>query len=58
MRRSSVRRDGRQILPRHARTLGAVRAAENNFSFARFDDLDAATLATLVTEIGEAFAAV
>ena len=53
----SVRKDGRQILPRHARTLGAVRAAENNFSFVRFDDLDAATLGALVAEVGEAFAA-
>ena len=44
-------------MPRHCRKLGAVRSAEHNFSFVRFDDLDATTLSPLVAEVGEAFAA-
>jgi hypothetical protein len=53
----SVRKDGRPIVPRHARKLGAARSAEHNFSFVRFDDLDAAALTALVAEIAEASAA-
>ena len=51
----SVRKDGRPIVPRHARRLSGVRTAESNFSFVRFDDLDATAFSALVIEVGEAF---
>jgi hypothetical protein len=52
----SMRTDGKPIVPRHARTLGAFRSAEHNFSFVHFDELDTGTLTALVSEVGEAFA--
>ena len=51
----SVRKNGRPIVPRHARRLSGVRTAESNFSFVRFDDLDATAFSALVIEVGEAF---
>jgi hypothetical protein len=50
----SVRIDGQPIVRRHAGRLGAVRTAPSNFSFERFDDLDATTLSALLTEVGAA----
>jgi hypothetical protein len=48
----SVHKNGWPIVPRHAGRIGALRTAEHNFSFLRFDELDATTISALVAEVG------
>ena len=47
----SVTKDGEPIVQTYAGTLGALRIGRNNFSFARFDDLNIPALSSLVAEV-------
>ena len=52
----SVRKGRTPIVLSYAGTLGALRSGRNNFSFERFEDLDAKALGALFKEVGEIFA--
>ena len=47
----SVTKDGEPIVQTYAGALGALRIGRNNFSFARFDDLNISALSSLVAEV-------
>jgi hypothetical protein len=49
----SVGRDGAPIVASYAGKLGAVRSADDNFSFAAFDDLNVAALSSLLAEAAD-----
>ena len=46
----AVTTDGAPIVEKYAGELGELRSGHNNFSFVRFDDLNADALASLVSE--------
>jgi hypothetical protein len=46
----AVRRNGEPVTKPYLGKLGEARAGDNNFSFERFDDLDAYVLASLVAD--------
>jgi hypothetical protein len=51
----AVNKDGAPIVDAYKGRLGELRTGQNNFSFARFDDLNAETLSSLVGETAEIF---
>jgi len=51
----AVTRADAPIVPTYAGRLGEKRIGRNNFSFERFDDLNAAGVSSLVAEIGRIF---
>jgi hypothetical protein len=52
----AVTKAEKPIVPAYAGKLGEKRVGRNNFSFERFDDLDAAGVSSLVAEVGRIFA--
>ena len=52
----AVTRADAPIVPTYAGRLGEKRVGRNNFSFERFDDLNAAGVSSLVAETGRIFA--
>jgi hypothetical protein len=52
-----VTKAGRPIVPAYAGRLAELRMGHNNFSFARFDDLNQAGVSSLVAEVARIFAA-
>lgn len=53
----SVTKDGAPLVQAYAGRLGELRAGRNNFSFAKFDDLDVTVLSALFAEVNEIFKA-
>ena len=51
----SVTKDGAPIVSAYAGRLGEKRRGGNNFSFEKFDDLEAEAVSSLFAEIGHAF---
>ena len=54
---SIAKEDGAPILQSDAKALGASRVGTNNFSFERYEELDAGAVARLFAEAGRIFAA-
>jgi hypothetical protein len=53
----SVTRGGAPIVLAYSGKLGALRSGGNNFSFERFDDLNAPALSSLIAEVAGIFRA-
>jgi hypothetical protein len=53
----AITKDGSPIVQSYAATLGALRICRNNFSFEKFDDLNAGALSSLFAEVARIFQA-